>query len=94
MVNNADNQTFGSRLNVIPFNAMEELEAMFALLDDCYPKFMCLDLETFTSFFCAILHSWCDDHRMDVRRVINTMQIAICNEVEKENEAKRKKENF
>ncbi len=82
------------RTNVIPFDAMTELEAMFALMDDCYPKFMRLDLKTFTSFFCAILHSWCDDHHMDARQVVSALQIAVCNEVEKENEANRRKENF
>lgn len=90
----ANTSCFGGRINVIPFIAITELEAMFDLMDNCYPKFMRLDLETFTSFFCAILHSWCDDHHMDARRVIGTMQIAICNEVERENEAKRGKENF
>lgn len=94
MDNTPDNTLFNNRINVIPFTEMTELEAMFSLMDESYPKFLSLSLECFTSFFCAIIHSWCDDHHMDVRRVINMMQIAIYNEVDRENTERIGKEIF
>ena len=94
MDNTPDNKLFNARINVIPFTEMPELEAMFSLMDESYPKFLALSLECFTSFFCAVIHSWCDDHHMDVRRVINMMQIAIYNEVDRENAERIRKEIF
>ena len=94
MDNTPDKALFGNRINVIPFTEMTELEAMLSLMDESYHKFLSLSLECFTSFFCAVIHSWCDDHHMDVRRVINMMQIAIYNEVDRESAERIRKEIF
>ena len=94
MDNTPDKALFDNRINVIPFTEMTELEAMLSLMDESYHKFLSLSLECFTSFFCAIIHSWCDDHHMDVRRVINMMQIAIYNEVDRESAERIRKEIF
>lgn len=50
MDNTPDNKLFNARINVIPFTEMPELEAMFSLMDESYPKFLALSLECFTSF--------------------------------------------
>lgn len=94
MDNTPDKALFDNRINVIPFTEMTELEAMLSLMDESYHKFLSLSLECFTSFFCAVIHSWCDDHHMDVRRVINMMQIAIYNEVDRESAERIRKEIF
>ena len=45
------------------------------------------------SFFCATIHTWCEDHGIDVREVIDQMRDLIHQEYEFE-QAEKRKENF
>ena len=69
---NTTMNTFGNdRICVIPFDTLNEFESLFALMDETYPKFLSLSFEAFMSFFCATIHTWCEDHGIDVREVID-----------------------
>ena len=91
---NTTMNTFGNdRICVIPFDALNEFESVFALMDETYPKFLSLGFEAFMSFFCATIHTWCEDHHIDVREVIDQMRDLIHQEYEFE-QAEKRKENF
>lgn len=91
---NTTMNTFGNdRICVIPFDTLNEFESLFALMDETYPKFLSLSFEAFMSFFCATIHTWCEDHGIDVREVIDQMRNLILQEYEFE-QAEKRKENF
>lgn len=93
-----DNVRTGSlnndRICVIPFETLNEFETMLALMDETYPKFLNLSYEAFISFTCATLHTWCEDHHIDVRNVIDMMQKLIHEEYAVEQAEKNRKEIF
>ena len=82
------------QISVIPMEAFAEFETLFALVDDVYPKFLNLRFESFMSFFCATLHTWCEDHHIDVREVIDMMRKLIHEEYTAEHAEDNRKEIF